>query len=47
MTASEEVKFIDELNEKNRELELLSNEAFEAIAKAADINAPYLELIIG
>ncbi len=38
---AEKVKYIDELNEKNRELEILSNEAFEAIAKAVDINDPY------
>lgn len=38
---AEKVKFIDELNEKNKELETLSNETFEAIAKAVDINDPY------
>ena len=38
---AEKVKFIDELNEKNKELEMLSNEAFEAIAKAVDVNDPY------
>lgn len=38
---AEKVKHIDELNEKNRELEILSNEAFEAIAKAVDVNDPY------
>ena len=38
---AEKVKYIDELNEKNRELEILSNEAFEAIAKAVDVNDPY------
>lgn len=31
---AEKAKYIDELNEMNHELELLSNEAFEAIAKA-------------
>lgn len=38
---AEKVKFIDELNAKNKELEILSNEAFEAIAKAVDVNDPY------
>lgn len=38
---AEKVKYIDELNEKNKELELLSNETFEAIAKAVDVNDPY------
>lgn len=38
---AEKVKYIDELNAKNKELELLSNEAFEAIAKAVDVNDPY------
>lgn len=38
---AEKVKYIDELNEKNKELEILSNEAFEAIAKAVDVNDPY------
>lgn len=38
---AEKIKYLDELNEKNRELEILSNEAFEAIAKAVDINDPY------
>ncbi len=41
LVQAEKVKFIDELNEKNKELEILSNEAFEAIAKAVDINDPY------
>lgn len=38
---AEKVKFIDELNAKNKELEILSNETFEAIAKAVDVNDPY------
>ena len=38
---AEKVKYIDELNAKNKELEILSNETFEAIAKAVDINDPY------
>ena len=38
---AQKVKFIDELNAKNKELEILSNEAFEAIAKAVDVNDPY------
>lgn len=38
---AEKAKYIDELNEMNHELELLSNEAFEAIAKAVDVNDPY------
>lgn len=41
LVQAEKVKFIDELNAKNKELELLSNEAFEAIAKAVDVNDPY------
>lgn len=35
------MKYIDELNTKNKELELLANETFEAIAKAVDVNDPY------
>lgn len=38
---AEKVKYIDELNTKNKELELLANETFEAIAKAVDVNYPY------
>lgn len=38
---AEKVKYIDELNTKNKELELLANETFEAIAKAVDVNDPY------
>ncbi|MGN0347754.1 MAG: HD-GYP domain-containing protein [Lachnospiraceae bacterium] len=38
---AEKAKYIDELNQMNQELELLSNEAFEAIAKAVDVNDPY------
>lgn len=38
---AEKVKYIDELNAKNSELEQLANETFEAIAKAVDVNDPY------
>ena len=38
---AEKVKYIDELNTKNKELELLANETFEAIAKSVDVNDPY------
>lgn len=38
---AEKAKYIDELNEKNKELEELSHEIFEAIAKAIDANDPY------
>ena len=38
---AEKVKYIDELNAKNQKLEILSNETFEAIAKAIDVNDPY------
>ncbi len=38
---AEKAKFIDELNAKNKELEELSREIFEAIAKAIDANDPY------
>ena len=38
---AEKVKYIDELNAKNKELETLSYETFEAIAKAVDVNDPY------
>ncbi|MGN0623131.1 MAG: HD-GYP domain-containing protein [Oscillospiraceae bacterium] len=38
---AEKVKYIDELNAKNKELELLANETFEAIAKSVDVNDPY------
>ncbi len=41
LVQAEKAKFIDELNEKNRELEELSHEIFEAIAKAIDVNDPY------
>lgn len=41
LVQAEKVKYIDELNAKNAELEILSNEAFEAIAKAVDVNDPY------
>ena len=41
LVQAEKAKYIDVLNEKNKELELLSNETFEAIAKAVDINDPY------
>lgn len=38
---AEKVKYIDELNAKNKELETLAYETFEAIAKAVDVNDPY------
>ncbi|MGN0621066.1 MAG: HD-GYP domain-containing protein [Porcipelethomonas sp.] len=38
---AEKAKYIDELNLKNQELERLSQETFEAIAKAIDANDPY------
>lgn len=38
---AEKAKYVDELNEKNHELEKLSCETFEAIAKAVDANDPY------
>lgn len=38
---AEKAKYIDELNAKNKELEELSREIFEAIAKAIDANDPY------
>lgn len=38
---AEKVKYLDELNAKNSELEQLANETFEAIAKAVDVNDPY------
>lgn len=38
---AEKAKFVDELNMKNRELEQLSQETFESIAKAVDANDPY------
>lgn len=41
LVQAEKVKFIDELNQKNRELETLAYETFEAIAKAVDVNDPY------
>ncbi len=41
LVQAEKAKFIDELNEKNKELEELSHEIFEAIAKAIDVNDPY------
>ena len=41
LVQAEKVRYIDELNAKNKELEMLSNEAFEAIAKAVDVNDPY------
>ncbi|MGN0679559.1 MAG: HD-GYP domain-containing protein [Oscillospiraceae bacterium] len=41
LVGAEKAKFVDELNEKNKELEELSHEIFEAIAKAIDINDPY------
>ncbi len=41
LVRAEKAKYIDELNEKNKELEELSCEIFEAIAKAIDANDPY------
>jgi len=41
LVEAEKAKFIDELNAKNKELEELSREIFEAIAKAIDANDPY------
>ncbi len=41
LVQAEKAKYIDELNEKNKELEELSHEIFEAIAKAIDVNDPY------
>lgn len=41
LVQAEKIKYIDELNAKNKELEMLANEAFEAIAKAVDVNDPY------
>ncbi len=41
LVQAEKAKFIDELNAKNKELEELSHETFEAIAKAIDANDPY------
>ncbi len=41
LVQAEKAKFIDELNAKNKELEELSREIFEAIAKAIDANDPY------
>ena len=38
---AEKAKYVDVLNEKNKELEKLSCETFEAIAKAVDANDPY------
>lgn len=41
LVLAEKAKYIDELNVKNKELEELSKEIFEAIAKAIDVNDPY------
>ncbi len=41
LVQAEKAKYIDELNAKNEELEELSREIFEAIAKAIDANDPY------
>ncbi len=41
LVQAEKAKYIDELNAKNKELEELSREIFEAIAKAIDANDPY------
>ena len=41
LVLAEKAKYVDELNVKNKELEELSREVFEAIAKAIDVNDPY------
>lgn len=41
MVQAEKAKYIDILNEKNKELEKLSRETFDAIAKSIDANDPY------
>ncbi len=41
LVQAEKVKFVDKLNNKNRELETLSKEIFEAIATAIDVHDPY------
>jgi len=41
LVQAEKAKYVDTLNAKNRELEELSHEIFEAIAKAIDVNDPY------
>lgn len=41
LVLAEKAKYVDELNVKNKELEELSREIFEAIAKAIDVNDPY------
>ncbi len=41
LVQAEKAKYVDTLNAKNRELEELSHEIFEAIAKAIDANDPY------
>ncbi len=41
LVQAEKAKYVDELNAKNQELEELSHEIFEAIAKAIDANDPY------
>ncbi len=41
LVQAEKAKYVDKLNAKNRELEELSHEIFEAIAKAIDANDPY------
>lgn len=41
LVLAEKAKYVDELNVKNKELQELSKEIFEAIAKAIDVNDPY------
>lgn len=41
LVQAEKAKYVDELNVKNAELEELSKELFETIAKAIDVNDPY------
>ena len=41
LVQAEKAKYVDEMNAKARELETLSRQIFEAIAKAIDVNDPY------
>lgn len=41
LVQAEKAKYVDEMNAKTRELETLSRQIFEAIAKAIDVNDPY------
>lgn len=41
LVQAEKAKYVDEMNEKTRQLQLLSKQIFEAIAKAIDVNDPY------